>query len=75
MKLRQILSEAFEADKNLSKLHAELVKLRSEGVDREILMAELKAYHDELESEADQDLILEALDFFYGWCRADLRID
>ena len=69
------MSEAFEADKSLSRLHAELVRLRSEGIDRETLMAELKAHHDELESEADQDLILEALDFFYGWCSSDLRID
>lgn len=71
MNVRQILSEAIVANK----LHAELVRLRSEGVDRETLMAELKAYHDELESEADQDLILEALDCFYGWCAPDLRID
>lgn len=75
MKLRQILSEAFEADKSLTRLHAELVRLRAEGVDRETLMAELRAYHDELQSEQDQDLILEALDFFYGWCSPDARID
>ena len=71
MNFRQIFSEAFQADK----LHAELVRLRAEGIDRETLMAELQAYHDELESEADQDLILDILDCFYGWCSPDLRID
>lgn len=71
MKLRQILSEAFEADR----LHAELVRLRAEGIDRETLMAELEAFHAELENETDQDLILEALDYFYGWCSPDARID
>lgn len=75
MNLRQIFSEALKADKSLQKFHDELVRLRSEGVDRETLIAELKAYHDELENEADQDLILEALDFFYGWCSPDARID
>jgi hypothetical protein len=75
MWFRQIFSEALKAENSLSKLHDELVRLRSEGIDRETLMAELEAYHDELESEADQDLILEALDFFYGWCSRDARID
>lgn len=75
MKLRQIVSEAFEADKSLVRLHAELVRLRSEGIDREILIAELKAYHDELKSEVDQDLIFEILDCFYGWCSREWRID
>ncbi len=71
MNFRQILIEAFEADR----FHSELVRLRAEGVDRETLISELKAYHDELENEADQDRILEILDCFYGWCSPDLRID
>lgn len=75
MDLRQILREAFEADKTLSKLHSELVKLRSEGIDRETLIMELKEYRNELESETDQDLILDILDCFYGWCNPAWRID
>lgn len=75
MNLKQIISEAFKADKTLSKLHSELVKLRSEGIDRETLIMELKEYCDELESETDQDLILDILDCFYGWCNPDARID
>jgi hypothetical protein len=75
MNLRQIMKEAFESENSSLKLHAEVVRLRSLGVDREKLIVELKAYHDELKSEADQDLILEVLDCFYGWCSPDFRID
>jgi hypothetical protein len=71
MNFRQILSEAFESDR----LHAELMRLRAEGVARETLIFELNAYHDALESEADQDIIADILDCFYGWCSPDLRID
>ncbi|MBA3872077.1 MAG: hypothetical protein H0X30_23270 [Anaerolineae bacterium] len=61
MNFRQIFSESFKADKNLLNLHGVLVKMRSEGIDKETLISELKAYHDELEDEDDQDRILEAI--------------
>jgi len=75
MNLGETLHKIFEADKDLLNIRAELAKLRAEGIDREVLIAGLRTYHDELESEADQDLVLDALDFLHGWCRTDLRID
>jgi hypothetical protein len=74
MNYREIFETELAKNDSLS-LHKELVRLRSEGVDREILMSELMAYHDTLELEADQDFILDILDCFYGWCSPDLRID
>jgi hypothetical protein len=75
MRFQRIFDDALTQENRLMSLRDELIKLRAEGVDRETLMSELTTYHDQLETEADHDLVLEALDYLYGWCNPALRID
>lgn len=74
MKYKSLYEQAL-AQQNGRWLREQLIRLRSEGISRETLMADLWEFHEQLENETDQDFIKDILDLFYGWCAPQFRID
>jgi hypothetical protein len=52
-----------------------IVKLRSEGIDKQTLISELTKYYAETDIESDQDAAVDVLDFLTGYCSPHMRID
>lgn len=71
---RSLYSAALKTKKSLTEWRNILVSLRSEGISKEILLAELEAFRAGL-SDADEDAVLEAMDLLAGYCSTFMRID
>ncbi len=66
--------EALTADDKLMSLRQAAVDLRSNGVEKEKLLVALQEFRSRV-TERDEDVILEIMDFLYGWCSSHMRID
>ena len=75
VRFKQRYDLALAQEDKLMSLRAELIKLRSEGIDKETLKSDLMLYYQQLETEPEQDIIADAADFLYGWCSPHMRID
>ncbi|MEO8391660.1 MAG: hypothetical protein ABI700_01585 [Chloroflexota bacterium] len=75
MKYKEIFDGALKQEDKMLSLRDAVIKLRSEGVDKETLLSELSSYRSVTESEADEDIVLEVMDFLEGWSSSHMRID
>ncbi len=57
----------------LGRLYNVVVKYRDEGGSQEAAMLSIEALRSRL-AEADDDTLLELLDFVFGWCKPELQI-
>jgi hypothetical protein len=69
------MSEVFQQILNqpnaLSLMRAEMVELRLEGVAKDAIYATLQALRSEV-NDAQEDILLEAMDVLVGFCRLEL---
>lgn len=75
MNFKQIFDEALKQENKMLSLRDAIVRLRSEGVDKQILISELEKYYVETDVEADKDALTDVLDFLTGFCSPHMRID
>ncbi len=74
MNLSEKFQQALDQPDALIALRELVIMLRSEGMDKPTIAAELQ----QLRSQVDQfqgDIILEVLDFLNGWCSPHMKID
>ena len=65
---------ALAKDDPLHQLRDALIQLRSAGIEKDVLLEALHAFRGQVD-ETTEDILLEAMDFFYGWCSPHMRID
>jgi len=73
----QLLENALRVENPFTALRAYLQSLVHTGYPREQLVQELMAYSSKLRAEdreADDDLILDMIDFLVGWCSSHMKI-
>jgi hypothetical protein len=75
MRFKELFDSAVKHEDKLLNLREAIVKLRFQEVDKEVLLSELSLYRRVVESEADEDIVLEVMDFLDGWCSPQMRID
>ena len=75
MSFQQIINEALRQENKMLGLRNAIVKLRSEGIDKQTLISELTLFYSSIDIEADQDAAADVLDFLYGFCSPHMRID
>jgi uncharacterized protein YktA (UPF0223 family) len=75
VKHKEIFDGALKQEDKMLSLREAVVKLRSEGIDKETLLSELNSYRNIVKSEADEDIVLEVMDFLEGWSSSHMRID
>ena len=78
MDFTEIFEVALATDDSGRTLHRVLVQLRSEGIERDVLLAGLETLRQSFRHQFDEeneDLVMEVMDCFYGWCHSSLRID
>jgi len=75
--LTERLLGAFNAQIPLQALRAELIQLRTEGHEKEVLLTTLEKCRTHLQQtnrENDEDTVLEAMDYLVGWCSPHMEI-
>jgi hypothetical protein len=75
MRFQQVFNEALKQENKMLSLRDAVVKLRSEGIDKETLLSELSSYRSAVGSESHEDIVLEVMDFLVGWSSSQMRID
>ena len=65
---------ALAKDDPLHQLRDALIQLRSEGVQKAILIEALESYYGQVD-DVTGDIVVDAMDFLYGWCSPHMRID
>jgi hypothetical protein len=78
MNFTDIFEAALATDDPLMTLHGALVQLRTQGIEKVVLLAGLEtlrqSFRDQLDEE-NEDLVMDAMDFLVGWCSSHMRID
>lgn len=72
--MAQVFQQILNQPEAFSRMRAEMVQLRSEGVPKSDIYAALEALRSQAE-DAQEDIILEAMDVLMGFCRLEMRID
>lgn len=75
MSYKQILEDAIKSDQPLIEFREQIIKLRTSGVDKQIILGELETIRGSANNENEEDLILEVMDLLVGYCSSDMRID
>ncbi|HEV7693004.1 MAG TPA: hypothetical protein VGO52_19375 [Hyphomonadaceae bacterium] len=71
------LRESVHAGKSLGELHQQAREMIASGIDREAIFSALEEFRAELreaDNEPAEDLVMEVMDFFAGWCHPDARL-
>jgi hypothetical protein len=55
-------------------LREALIQLRSQGVEKDVLLAALESFRGQL-NEQNEDIVLDAMDLLVGHCSPHMRID
>jgi hypothetical protein len=71
--LRDDLTTAMQSPSPAVRLRDSIKSLVDAGTDRDALCTELQHLRKSA-SEAEEDVILEVLDFLAGWCHPDMKI-
>ncbi|MFX1678410.1 hypothetical protein PV762_04195 [Mitsuaria sp. CC2] len=71
--LNEELDRAMRGESPLMDLHQMLVQDLAQGMDRESLIRELESLRSVVRPQTE-DLVLEALDLFAGWCHPDMKL-
>ena len=72
--MTQVFQEILNRADAFSEMRAEMVQLRLEGVPKDAIYTTLQALRSEA-NEAQEDILLEAMDVLVGFCSPHLRID
>jgi hypothetical protein len=64
-------------DDPVMKLRQVVLDLRAEGVEKNVILSELRTFRDivAVKGEDDEDVVVEVISFLVGWCGPSLRID
>jgi hypothetical protein len=71
--LSQLLKEAMTGESPTLAFRASIKRRLNEGASRDAVLAELETLRESVD-DAQQDVILEILDFFHGWCPPEMRL-
>lgn len=77
MDVQSRFEQAFGYDQPMLRLRAEVEQLLIEGYDRDLLYSQLDAFRSVLLAsgrDADDDVVLEVMDFLTGWCSPDMNL-
>ena len=74
MSLSDKFRQALDKPNPTIELREVTLKLRSEGIDKATIMAELEQFRREVD-ETKEDIILEVMDFLSGWSSSHMKID
>ena len=76
MNIKQLifLSEIKEHINDFDYLYEYLVKCKNDGMDKESMLKNLEILRSESGSEADEDMLLDLMDFASGWCSPHMSI-
>jgi len=69
--------KAIASDQAMWSLREEIRQLLTEGHDRAVLLSQLEAFRGQLRlagRDADEDTVLEVMDFLTGWCSPDMQL-
>jgi hypothetical protein len=72
--LTDIFKTALAKHYPLMVLREALIQLRSQGVEKDVLLAALESLRDQLDAQ-NEDIVLDAMDLLVGWCSSQMRID
>lgn len=67
MTILERFDNAFKSGKKYLSLKEEVVKLQNEGVGDEDLLAMLEVLRERVNSEDDEDIVLDVMDYLVGW--------
>lgn len=59
---------------NFMYMYEYLVKCKNNGMSKEIMMEKLERIRSRCDSENEEDMILDLMDFVGGWCSPHMRI-
>ena len=72
--LKQRLNSMSSSDISLQEIASNLRKMKSEGIDREIIQAVLEHLRGEATTATQDDRLLEIMDIVAGFCNPVLRV-
>lgn len=71
------IRQAVKAGRTAGDIHEQIVVMISSGADRDAIFAALTDFRAELRGAGDEtseDIVLDVMDFFVGWCRPSSRL-
>jgi hypothetical protein len=77
MDVQSRFEQEFGYDQPMLRLRAEVEQLLIEGYDRDLPYSQLDAFRSVLLAsgrDADDDVVLEVMDFLTGWCSPDMNL-
>jgi hypothetical protein len=77
MPIDQVIEQALRSDAPAPELRSLALRLSSEGHGRTALIEKFEGVRQELrqsDREADEDAVMDVLDFLTGWCSPHMRL-
>ncbi len=74
MDFTETFKTALANDDPLHQLRDALIQLRSDGIEKDVLLEVLESVRGQVD-ETTENTLLEAMDFLYGFCSPHMRID
>jgi len=71
---RYLLSEALEHSNELLVLREGLIMFRDKGMDKKSMLKNLEELRETCESEDDEDVLMDLMDYVVGFCSPHLSI-
>jgi hypothetical protein len=68
MNYEELFCEALSQQDRVMALREAVIKLRTLGIDKETLLAELEIFLAQTNGEDGYDVVLDVMDFLVGWC-------
>jgi len=72
--LKKALEESLMHDKPVIELRSAVKRITVIGYEKEDVLNEFEALRNDLSNEAEEDIILDVMDFITGWCSPHMRI-
>lgn len=69
--------QALESEQPIWRLREEVQRLLSAGHDRETVLSQLESLRHTLQvagRDADEDIVLDVMDYLTGWCSPDMQL-
>jgi hypothetical protein len=77
MPFDECLEEALHAAEPINELHSLALRLFAEGHDKTAILAKLEEARQQLrqtDREADEDAVMDTMDFLVGWCSPHMKL-
>ena len=75
MDFHERFQEAFQQAAPLMALRQTIIDLRAEGFGKDKLLQELESFRSVVTAEVAEDLVVDVMDFLWGFCSPHRRID